>query len=308
MKNLLLLILLTSLASCGSLIQDVDPGLLPKTGSQLVVHCYVSPQDTTLTAIVSTSRTSVGVQTATDQFNAVQDATVTLASGDRLVTLRYDPKQALYRADARLFPVQVGQTYTLRVATPDGRQVSASSTVPPAVPIAEVRFDSAAARFQAAGVMDYSVRLRWQDPAGSVNYYHVAGNTRYGSIDRVYQTGGNYIDTPYRAISEISFRTDGRLPYVTDQNLDGQTIESPRGRITSNQTFGGRPVMNSPVFVDVYLLNVTEAYYRYHESVRRQSQVSDNPFAEPVLIAGNIQGGFGCFGAYSRTTQTVRLN
>ena len=56
------------------------------------------------------------------------------------------------------------------------------------------------------------------------------------------------------------------------------------------------------------LLHLNADYYRYHQALQRQQEVESNPFAEPVPIPTNIRGGLGCFGAYSRSTLTVRLD
>lgn len=55
------------------------------------------------------------------------------------------------------------------------------------------------------------------------------------------------------------------------------------------------------------LLHVDENYYRYHDSILRQSESEGNPFAEPVPIPTNINGGLGCFGGYNRSTVVVKL-
>jgi hypothetical protein len=41
--------------------------------------------------------------------------------------------------------------------------------------------------------------------------------------------------------------------------------------------------------------------------VRRAVQSQTNPFAEPVLVYSNVTGGLGVFGAFTRTTTSVRI-
>jgi hypothetical protein len=84
--------------------------------------------------------------------------------------------------------------------------------------------------------------------------------------------------------------TQARLPPFSYTRINGVWVSTPpSGRL------------------DGYLLNVDENYYRYHDGVARQDEVRDNPFAEPVPIPTNIQGGLGCFGAYNRSTLTLYL-
>jgi len=51
------------------------------------------------------------------------------------------------------------------------------------------------------------------------------------------------------------------------------------------------------VFVE--LRTITESYYKYHSSLARQVIVRQDPFAEPVTIFNNIEGGYGNFSGFS---------
>lgn len=61
------------------------------------------------------------------------------------------------------------------------------------------------------------------------------------------------------------------------------------------------------ITLHAYLLHTDEHYFLYHRSVRNASYSQDNPFAEPVLVYTNVEGGLGVFAAYNRTTQVVKL-
>lgn len=51
--------------------------------------------------------------------------------------------------------------------------------------------------------------------------------------------------------------------------------------------------------VYVELRTITESYYKYHSSLARQVIVRQDPFAEPVTIYNNIEGGYGNFSGFS---------
>ena len=51
--------------------------------------------------------------------------------------------------------------------------------------------------------------------------------------------------------------------------------------------------------VYVELRSITEEYYRYHSTLARQLLVRQDPFAEPVTIYNNIQGGYGNFSGFT---------
>ncbi|TAE22101.1 MAG: DUF4249 domain-containing protein [Cytophagales bacterium] len=55
------------------------------------------------------------------------------------------------------------------------------------------------------------------------------------------------------------------------------------------------------------LLHVDENYYRYQDAIWRQGGSDGNPFAEPVPIPTNINGGLGCFGGYNRRSVVLKI-
>lgn len=56
---------------------------------------------------------------------------------------------------------------------------------------------------------------------------------------------------------------------------------------------------NSLIRVQVELRTINEEYYRYHSTLTRQLIIRQDPFAEPVTIYNNIEGGFGNFSGFS---------
>lgn len=299
--------LVPALTGCKNLnlVEDVNPRILPNVEPELVVHSYISPQDTLLVVAVSLSNSAGDKLPSQSQISGLTKATVMLSEGSRSIVLKYDSLRRIYRADPTQFPIMVGQTYQLTLSTPDGKRVTATTTIPDQVPIGTIEFDSVPAQY--SNIFNYSLRFNWQDPAQAVNYYHVTGDVDYGTVGRVYTNGGTYTEVPYQAVNPIYFSYDGDSPYLSDEKHKGRVMSSPAGRLFFNYYVNGTPAISPPVNANVYLLNVTEAYYRYHESIRQQTANRDNPFAEPTLIQGNIQGGFGCFGGYNRTIKTLRI-
>ena len=54
--------------------------------------------------------------------------------------------------------------------------------------------------------------------------------------------------------------------------------------------------------------SLSKALYKYKRSVRLQGYNDDNPFAEPVPIYNNIEGGLGIFGGTSYQWYEVELD
>ncbi len=312
--HVLYAVLLGSLIiGCGSLRQEVEPKGITQQPEAIVVACFISPQDSVLAARVTRSSPVLGVN---GQIGGdIVDAVVVLSDGSQSVRLRparyntsYGYPTTYFRASASSLPILVGKTYTLTVQTTDGRSVKATCTVPDAVPVEQITVDSSITTDFGERRKEYHARLRWRDPAGQPNFYRVAGNNEYKERGSIYNPATKtYRDTLFRRTGEWYF-DGGSLS--ADVSRDGQLMTSTRARLPpfSYSRINGVWVSTPPSGrLDGYLLNVDENYYRYHDGVARQNEVRDNPFAEPVPIPTNIQGGLGCFGAYNRSTLTLYL-
>ncbi|GAB3798448.1 hypothetical protein GCM10028819_19520 [Spirosoma humi] len=300
------LIMAGLLGGCSSLRNEVDPSQLGLASPKLVVSGFLSPQDTVLAIKLTRSSTVVGdsldlLQTGND----ITDATVTLSDGNKSVQLQYtrthptdSTAQSYYRASARLLPIVTGQTYTLSVLTANGQRATSRCTIPAPVKPTAITFDSLTQTQGRSLSRRYFVKTFWPDPAGQANYYQVAGYFRYQSqLDQL----GNF---------PLTIDDDNR-GFFSDEGLDGTTIVSGRSFLTST-TFMPNESTNfygqyKKALVTVNLMSVEQTYYRFQTAVIRQRRVRNNPFAEPVLIPTNIEGGLGCFAGYNNSITTFNL-
>lgn len=296
------LLLLVVFTACDTLINDVDPSLLPQTVNKLVVHGYLSPQDTAINIMVNRSDEVLGnIYNNTGSSASLAGATVLLSSQNREVKIPFNTKDLVYRISVKEMPIVEGQTYSLKV-TLGNQTIQSSCTVPKATFIKEIKFDStlSISMFSSAQTYyDYLYRIVWQDVPNQVNYYRVAGYLF--QIEKIQTGPNNYQMMPN--ITNINFRDKSRLgDLVSDQNVDGETMISDAGRISAYTLT--RPVQNSRQ-VTLMLLSCDKNYYDYHRTVR--SFDDDNPFSEPTLIPTNIQNGLGCFAAYNKSSINITL-
>lgn len=294
------------LGGCGSLRNEVDPSQLGSASPKLVVSGYLSPQDTTLAIKLTRSNTVVGDSLSLLQTgNDITDATVTLSDGTKSVRLQYtstrptdSTKQSYYGASARSLPILAGRTYVLSVVTANGQRASSSCTIPAPVKPTSIIFDSLTQNQGRSLVRRYFIKTLWTDPAGRPNYYQLAGYFRYQSkLDQI----GNF---------PLTYDDDNR-GLLSDEGLDGTILLSGRSFLTSttfttneSTSFYGQYQKAS---VTVNLMSVDQAYYQFQTAVIRQRRVRNNPFAEPVLIPSNIEGGLGCFAGYNNSATTFNL-
>lgn len=289
------------IGSCTNLRNEVDPSLLGVQPTQLVVSSFLSPQDTILAVKVTRSNTVVGDSISLLQTGAlVTNATVTLSDGSKSVVLPYNNRstgdttrnQTYYSISAKQLPIVVGRTYTLTVVATNGQRASSTCTIPVAVPpTAIVPYDTGR-----SGQRPY-ILVNWQDPAGQANYYQINGIFRY-------------ILATCKACQNETYNTlsfdDDRRGLFPDAGLDGTLIPSGRAYLTLNSSSNSFSQYRT-ASVTVNLMNVDQNYYQFQEAVIRQRRSRNNPFAEPVLIPSNIQGGLGCFAGYNNATLTLRL-
>ncbi|GAB3778286.1 hypothetical protein GCM10028818_26950 [Spirosoma horti] len=294
------------LVGCGSLRNEVDPSQLGSASPKLVINGYLSPQDTVLAIKLTRSNTVVGDSLSLLQTgNDITDATVTLSDGNKLVRLQYtsthptdSTKQSYYGASARLLPIIAGRTYTLSVITANGQRASSTCTIPVPIKPMSITFDSLTQNQSRSLVRRYFIKTLWTDPAGQPNYYQLAGYFRYLSkLDQL----GNF---------PLTYDDDNR-GLLSDEGLDGTVLLSGRSFLTSttfstneSTSFYGQYRKAS---VAVNLMSVERTYYQFQTAVIRQRRVRNNPFAEPVLIPSNIEGGLGCFAGYNNSVTTFTL-
>lgn len=288
------------LLSCESLIKEFDPSFLPETDSKLVVACFISPQDTILAAKVTETKVLIGSNG--DIKDDITNATVSLSDGSKIIQLIYNTKLGYYRAIPTALPILAGKTYTITVSTPDGRKINASTIVPKSTDIKDVKIDSTKVNnFQQGNSVtntEYEVKVIWQDKAGEINYYRAISEfiILYRIPDP--KNGKNVINTPVSTF--IDLRT------IDDKDVDGQILSLNRNFLATNigANIQGQQIDQNKRLnkIKVGLFQTDIHYYNYHTSLRRQRE-NNNPFAEPVLLYTNINGGFGCFGAYNATWQ-----
>ncbi|MBO0939969.1 DUF4249 domain-containing protein [Fibrella sp. HMF5335] len=298
---------LLSLTGCSSLVQEVDPGKVPTATAKLVIHCYISPQDTVITVVVEAPRAIIGLTDTSSAYRkTIANATVSLSDGSKTVRLLYSAKDLLYRISPGQLPILTGKIYTLNVAAPNYAPITAQCTVPVAVAPAEVRVDTV--RKPVTGRSGFYqlrlyARLFWQDPVGQPNYYQVTGYNISRSTSTLYNSQGKPIkDSVYTRTSQLYFNKSN---YLTDEGNDGVQLSSARGEV---QNFYINPADKAGALSIYLTLNTTDAlFYKYRDAVSRQADAGNNPFSEAVLIPSNIQNGLGCFAAFNQATLSVKV-
>ncbi len=272
---ILLVIAISILASCTT---DSDIKV-PEVEPEVVVSCFISPQDDTLKAFVRLTDPLFG----SNQVNGnelVEGATIKIKNGVSEAIFTLNSEKERYELVASDFPINSGATYQLEVSVPGYDLCSASTTVPSNSPVFNF-----AELIQLDTLIDNegsspngNFKFKWNDPLGQTNYYRLVISQK-----NRFQVEPGVFEEYYSSIWD---------ELIDDTNKDGEEIsKEPNVFVFLNNGSGN----TDPFNFYCYLLNTDEAYFRYHYSVRNIQP--GNPFAEPSIIYDNINNGLGAFGS-----------
>lgn len=273
MKKLALLLILVP-AIFVSCEQDADIEL-PNTEPELVVSCFVTPQDSFIKVKVTLSAPVFG-NGSNVQSSEVTDATVTLYGNNTSIVLPYDSNLELYRVNTSQFSILAGSEYRLEVIDPAGRHAIASTTVPLLPPTGftctvEDTIEYSDPNYEyGRSIFRYAV----QDFSGGVNYYRFCGYTRM-----------------WNSALNDSLMLNRFADLFSDNSADGEILTG-----SGESWFQANLPNDSIMGFEVWMLNCNYDYYNFHNSLYNNSQGGD-PFSEPTLMYTNVEGGLGIFAA-----------
>ncbi len=271
-QSLYILCLLFLLNAC---TKDADVKL-PAVASKLVINSFLSPQDSLVKVTVTLSQPLYNNSNSGQYYN-VSDATVQINDGSVTKTLLYNSVTNYYYIPFSQLPIIVGTTYYLTVTTPDGKNVSASTSIPNAN--STLTFSSQIINDPNQG-NQYSITANWNDTPGSEDYYRISYYSK--------QFYPGAIDTTYYSSFSDNF---------SDKDYDGKIF---------NQNFSVYESSITGSEGELYLIHATKEYYLFHLKLA-DAAGSGNPFSEPVQMYSNINGGYGIFAGFNQYKLQVSL-
>lgn len=320
-KYIVLYLLVVSIVSCNDFFETQVELPTPEHTPILATSCFIDAGNSYISAKVNRTFDLFEVTTSEEE-EQVQGATVEMyKDGNLLYTLTqnidFSSDSYSYQNGTGVPLTEAGETYELRISHPDYADVKATQTQPHPIPlisgeVREIGNDS----FQLEG----QLKLIFDDPAGEKNYYEVFATRR----TTVYCTNdeGERIDTN-RINANIFFKSEdfdsanaeSNYTYssvvLKDDIFDGQRYTLnlgfydrsyfdkealfPDADIDPNDFFSFNSLEYERDSVIVYWRTVTEDYYRYTTSLRKNQEARYDPFAEPVSVFTNFDNGIGAF-------------
>ncbi len=238
-----------------------------------------------------------------EQFD-VTDATVEVFRGDtKLGTLSRD---SLNRYSTTAFTPSPGVAYTVRASAPEMETVEATDQIPPLPP----------ARLSAENTdsTQRTLELTIDDPRAADNYYEIVLEERVdrdslGPIrDRIsFETQSQAILNEMGESLEIGEENTyrGSEAVFTDGLFDGQSYTINLRVHNRGSRF--HDAVEGVTFI-LQLRTLSEDTYQYLSTRRLAQRTGDNPFASPVDVEGNVEGGYGLVGARNVDTLRYRVS
>lgn len=252
---------------------------LPEAKPMPVMYSYICPTDSVIRLKLLLS-SPLFSSNQIDVLAPVADGDVKISSAQGTAQLIFNQNTGYYELKTNAYPIVPGQVYKMTVTTINGDIATAETQVPfTAVSINMVTVETITENNQTSD----RIKVSFNDEPGRVNYYRMAA--LYAFV---------YTFQPDTLTDETRIKE-----LYSDINHDGESV-SLAGRFYLKSD---SMAYYSTEFYDVFLYNCSESYYYFYKSLRNESGlgISFPPPGEPTLNYSNVKGGFGCFGAYTRS-------
>lgn len=241
----------------------------------------------------------------TGQLDRVLDAMVTIDDGvGNQVTLQHQG-EGIYEAATEM-PAP-SQTYTITASAPGYEQVNASDAIPGAVQIVSLDTNL---RYNPDSTLSLDIELTFNDPSGERNFYMIEMLESYTFIfgtDTISEEYPGYlVCTDPNIETDNSFSGGGFENYyeyilLKDAAFDGQSYTIK---------FSIEELYIDPQFENKYTLSLvasSEAFFNYRRSYQAFINTQGNPFAQPVQVYSNVEGGHGIFAGGAREVWVIEF-
>ncbi len=275
------IIIVVSISSCEKDI-SVD---LPQPENQYVVEGYIEPGQIPYVLISKSAAYFAAYDSASLLKSMVKDAVVTINNGDTTYTLTSPLVDGYFYFEPTFNLVgEVGKTYTLRIITPDGTELTSTTTIP--TPIA---LDSTWFKIQEGFDSLGYVWARMTDPDTLGNCYRWFAKRLSKDEQYIAPLGSTFEDKFINGKSFDFAYNRGEVPNSTAEDDENEE----EGFFKDGDT------------VVVKFCAVTKESYDFWRLSETQASNNGNPFGSITPIKGNINGGIGIWEAITPSYDTV---
>ncbi|CAG5077753.1 DUF4249 domain-containing protein [Parvicella tangerina] len=281
MKNFVYILLISlSFISCEKYIDFDAEVKQPK----LVINGIINP-DSTFDIHISRSLSVID----NAELSIVEDATVNILDENGGV---YETLSYYY--DGHYLGVQKpmnNQRYSIEVATPGFEDVSSSTAIPNLVSLSDV--DTLGVE-DVDGFKELELTITFQDIANEENFYML----EVFAADLV--SGQVYLNPMSMRSDDVTLGLDENgydtQVFFSDELFDGETktlvvyVEDTR---------------DYDDYIEIRMTSITQELERYARTQNAYENNYGNPFAQPVQVYSNVEGGFGIFAGYQVSRKKI---
>lgn len=193
---------------------------------------------------------------------------------------------------------QPGMTYHLEVKGSNIPTAHATARTPSYVPLVDVKVDSANA-IEPGGDVNYRatpIEFTFDDPAGESDYYYPRLFAFYEFIsilngDTTRGVNPVYLPLVKEPTESGLFGIQREVDAIADELFDGKRKTVRLYIIDYSPDLQGP----KPLATRFYLNHANYEYFQYTRSLELAERARGNPFAEPVQVYSNVDGGLGIF-------------
>ncbi|HEX3006851.1 MAG TPA: DUF4249 domain-containing protein [Bacteroidales bacterium] len=275
-KSLVFVTVTLSLSSCEKTVDNIK---LPEYDKRLVVHSFVSPDDSLI--YVDIGSTIALFEKDADAMSNFKLTKVSLYDQDKIILFddfRLDSAKHYHGCKLK-YPIVAGRTYKIGAACPGFPDAFAEFTIPVINNLNMIvdtsRTTSDNIRFD----------IHFTDVPKEANYYNVYLKRIEYSQQYIFE---QYLDP--RHYENDNYSEEGTLTtFINDQSKDGKTF---------SVSFEDFPYNNyDSIKYEAVVLETDADYYRYHQSLINYKS-SDDLFTEFSPVYSNIKGGVGIVSSY----------
>ena len=274
-----LLLLVATLTGCTDFFNQIVEIEIPEHTPSLAVSAHFRAQDTSL--IVFVSRSAGILDTVILDSVKIQNASVTvLRDGAPWQTVPHIGEGHFYL----LLGEAIGSnphTYTLRVSAPGFEPVESVQAMPSPVPILDAVYTPEGG-VNPDGDKVNTLSVEFQDPPGGDNFYYMEAYTYIPDsigdykYNLVLQTEDPLVEPYEMGLIFKDGPIDGKK-YSLKCYLPDNIHETPGAKLV------------------VRLHAISRDRYLFLRTLELYTNAQGNPFAEPVVVHNNIEGGVGIF-------------
>lgn len=273
-------IILIGFSSCEKYIDFDEEIKQPK----LVVNGIINP-DSTFDIHISRSLSVIDGA----ELSVVENATVNILdeNGSLYESLVYDSNGHYLGTSMP----QHNQAYTIEVSAPDFDPVSASTNIPDLINLNSV--DTMGVE-DVNGLRELKLTITFQDLPNEENYYMLevyAADIINGQI---------FLNPMFLRSDDVTLGLgqDGYSDQVffSDELFDG-TQKTLIIYVEDTRDYDD--------YIEVRLTSVTQDLERYYRTLNAYNDTYGNPFAQPVQVFSNVEGGFGIFAGYEVSRKKI---